>query len=495
MSGDSRTSLVRACDHKDVFGVALYPAQRELLAAIDAGPRIHALCLGRRSGKTFMCALVMLHNCLLRQDLAGMVRPGERRYAVAVATNIRQARVVVTAARSIVEASPRLAGMVETVTEDEIRFTNGTALCAFPCSSRGGRGWAISCLVMDEAAFFQSETDGPATADEVWRALSPSVAQFGDAGRIIVSSTPDKGLSGFFYDLHMRASAGGLPEARAHHATTAQMNPTIDEGFLAGEEARDPENFRSEYLAEWVAGGGSFFDLRSVELEDGPAAPGDGRRWLAALDPAFHADQFGVALVGESANERGVLVTGALAGIEPGARRRSLDARREREDATLVAVWERLEPYAEGGGLRVVTDQHQGDSVSSFFGRLGCPVRVVSLTGPLQTMMFTATRARLADGSLRLWRHPQLVEEMRRVRAGKSSESIVLPRVRGSHCDVVSALTLGVYGQRHVTGAAQGKPFGGPSLSATMREAEGLGGAPLVGPRPRARNSIMDMEF
>lgn len=213
MSGDSRTSLVRACDHKDVFGVALYPAQRELLAAIDAGPRIHALCLGRRSGKTFMCALVMLHNCLLRQDLAGMVRPGERRYAVAVATNIRQARVVVTAARSIVEASPRLAGMVETVTEDEIRFTNGTALCAFPCSSRGGRGWAISCLVMDEAAFFQSETDGPATADEVWRALSPSVAQFGDAGRIIVSSTPDKGLSGFFYDLHMRASAGGLPEA------------------------------------------------------------------------------------------------------------------------------------------------------------------------------------------------------------------------------------------------------------------------------------------
>ena len=128
------------------------------------------------------------------------------------------------------------------------------------------------------------------------------------------------------------------------------MNPTIDEGFLAGEEARDPENFRSEYLAEWVAGGGSFFDLRSVELEDGPAAPGDGRRWLAALDPAFHADQFGVALVGESANERGVLVTGVLAGIEPGARRRSLDARREREDATLVAVWERLEPYAEGGG-------------------------------------------------------------------------------------------------------------------------------------------------
>ena len=142
-------------------------------------------------------------------------------------------------ARSIVESSPTLARMVASATEDEIRFTNRTALAAFPCSSRGGRGWAVSCLVMDEAAFFYSETDGPQAADEVWRALSPSSTQFGDAGRIIVASTPN-GPSGFFYDLYTRAQAGSLPEARAHHAATSEVNPAIAAAFLASEAARDP---------------------------------------------------------------------------------------------------------------------------------------------------------------------------------------------------------------------------------------------------------------
>lgn len=472
--------LLAACDHSEVFGVELWPAQRAILEAIDAGPRIHALCLGRRSGKTFMAALVMLHNCLLRPDLRSMVRPGECRYATAVATNLRQARLLVAAARSIVESSPTLARMVASATEDEIRFTNRTALAAFPCSSRGGRGWAVSCLVMDEAAFFYSETDGPQAADEVWRALSPSLAQFGDAGRIIVASTPN-GPSGFFYDLYTRAQAGSLPEARAHHAATSEVNPAIAAAFLASEAARDPDGYRGEFEAEFVAGGGSFFDVRELELADGPARPEDARRWIAGADPAFSRDQWGLAVVGESVSEPDTLIVGTLAGIEPGGRLRSFGQRRAREDATLAQVWGLLEPYAERG-LRMVSDQHQSDAVSSYFGRLGVGVKMVNLTGPLQTGAFTSTRARLTDGSLRLWRHEPTLAEMRRVRAGKNSESIVLPRHGSSHCDVISALCLAVAEFKHRSGGRLLVPQGRAGVRSVARAAPGSSAPPEVTP-------------
>ena len=166
--------LVAACDDAELFGFDLWPRQRRLLEAIERGPRLHVWALGRRSGKTTLAAIVCLHNCLFRPDLDAKVRPGERRFAVAVATNREQARHVVRAARSIVERSPLLAELVEAATEDEIAFTNGTALRAFPCSSRGGRGWPISALVMDEAAHFLTETDGFQTAGRVFEALEPS---------------------------------------------------------------------------------------------------------------------------------------------------------------------------------------------------------------------------------------------------------------------------------------------------------------------------------
>jgi hypothetical protein len=129
--------LLAACDDPALFGFPLWPRQRDLLAAVEAGPRLQVWALGRRSGKTTLAALAALWDCLLRPELDALVRPGERRHAVAAATNMRQARLFVAAARSVVEASPLLAEMVEGSTEDEITFVNGTAVSAFPCSVAG----------------------------------------------------------------------------------------------------------------------------------------------------------------------------------------------------------------------------------------------------------------------------------------------------------------------------------------------------------------------
>src|SRR5207253_2787657 len=84
---DLRKGLVQACDDRRLFAFDLWPRQRELLEAVERGPRIHVWAVGRRSGKSTMAALVCLWDCLLRPELDAMVRPGETRFAVSVATN------------------------------------------------------------------------------------------------------------------------------------------------------------------------------------------------------------------------------------------------------------------------------------------------------------------------------------------------------------------------------------------------------------------------
>jgi hypothetical protein len=49
-----------------------------------------------------------------------------------------------------------------------------------------------------------------------------------------------------FASLYTKAASGELADAVAHHASTADANPMVDAAFLAREEARDPDGFRSE---------------------------------------------------------------------------------------------------------------------------------------------------------------------------------------------------------------------------------------------------------
>ncbi len=95
-----------------------------------------------------------------------------------IATRYEQAQIVLRAARTLLEGSPLLGRFVESVTDTEIRLKTGAVIAAFPCSSRSGRGYPISMLLLDEVAHFV-DTDGNASADEMVKALQPSLAQFG----------------------------------------------------------------------------------------------------------------------------------------------------------------------------------------------------------------------------------------------------------------------------------------------------------------------------
>jgi hypothetical protein len=481
--------LVAACDDAKLFGFPLWPKQRELLAAVEEGPRLHVWALGRRSSKTTSAALVGLWDCLLRPELDALVRPGERRYAVAIATNLRQARLFTRAALSIVERSPLLAELVESVSEDEIVFTNGTALAAFPCTSRGVRGWPISSLLMDEAAHFISETEGPAVAERVWESLVPSTAQFGDQARIIVASTP-WGQSGLFAELFQRARSGELEDAVAQHSSTEDANPTIDPVFLQAEQARDPEAFRSEYEAEFAGSGAAFLDPERVEAavaDRSELPPEFCVDWIAGLDPAFSNDPFGLAIVGRDPVDRRQLRLGLArswkpARVKPG----SFEERRAIEDAVLDEVADVCVQYR----ARVVTDQFAARAVVDYLRARGLSVHSVPMTAATKTAAFSALRGRLNLGGLELYEHPALVGELRRLRAryAAGQSAVVNPRAGGGHGDMAQALALSVFEHdRHgvLIGEQRKRPLPEqePALSAGIERAFGERVDPTRKPR------------
>jgi hypothetical protein len=113
-------SLVEAVAKPSIMGIDLTPRQMELLQQVELGFLLHIWALGRRSGKTLLAVLIALYFATMRPDMARYVRRREKRYCVAVATNMRQARIFVEQATSIIEGSPFLQGFVEKITDDGI---------------------------------------------------------------------------------------------------------------------------------------------------------------------------------------------------------------------------------------------------------------------------------------------------------------------------------------------------------------------------------------
>jgi Terminase large subunit, T4likevirus-type, N-terminal len=453
---ERRAGLVQACDDARLFGFPLWERQREILSAVEAGPRLHVMALGRRSGKSTMCALIALHACTLRPELSAYVRPGESHHAVCVSTSLRQSRIFVRAALAIVERSPLLSRLVESTSEDEIVFSTGAILSGWPCTSRGARGFAVSTAILDEAAH-HVDNEGNIAAESIFRSLAPSTSQFQNEARLVLASTPF-GSSGFFADTFTKAEGGELSDARGYQFSTEEMNPTIAPEFLEQEQARDPDGFKSEYLGRFEGSGGQYLDpeviRESVKLagELPPTTNAAVQRsfgFIGGFDASFASDPAGLCIVGVDPSERTKLGLALCRAWAPPKRKAtSFDERRQREDDVLREVAEVCLAYH----VRAVTiDQFASVAVADSLRRRGLTVKTVPLSARSKSEIFGELRARLLAGSLELFDDPDLLRELQllRVRYSAGSSSVVTPRTGAGHCDRAVALALSVWAHRH----------------------------------------------
>jgi hypothetical protein len=436
--------LLEAIDDQRLLGASFvpWPRQREILASIEAGPRVQVLALGRRSGKTTMGAVFAVHQAVFRPDLDRLVRRGEKRFIVGVATRLDQAKIFLNAAKSVLSASPVLAGLVEGETEDSITFANAV-ITAMPATARGTRGWAVSTIVMDEAAH-HVDSDGNQAAEPLYNALANSAQQFGKEARIIVASTPF-GESGWFSEMFHRADRGDLPGAAAHRFSSIETNPLLDPEVLEQERVRDPDSYRGEILAEFIGSGNAFIDperLRDVVSDRGELGRHEGADFVVGLDLGFASDPTGVCVTCRDPADRSLLRVALARAWAPQAAN-SFEERRAIEDRLLEDVADLALHY----GARVVSDQFVAPAVRHRLGQRGVYVTTMPLTADTKSTAFIELRSRIYTHGIELYEHPGLLAELRQLKTqfAANRSSVVTPRTSKGHSDMAVALALAVW--------------------------------------------------
>lgn len=239
------------------------------------------LILGRRSGKSALSAIFAayeLYKLLKRghpQAFYGMPSGSEIR-VLCVANDKEQAGIVFSDMQGHIEAVDYFKNSLANMTQTFMRFRtendkkkfgeNGkksTLSATFKSSiAKGLRGRGIICAILDEIAFFVD--DGKSSAERVYKAIFPSIAQFarknkktreaiGDTeGRIIQISSPDA-KEGFLYRQFQTAMSDSKASKNMLmiQAPTWEIRPDLPESYYETEYAKDPRGFMTEHGAKF----------------------------------------------------------------------------------------------------------------------------------------------------------------------------------------------------------------------------------------------------
>jgi hypothetical protein len=126
-------------------------------AKVPTAPASEAwLVCGRRAGKSFVLALVAVFLACFR-DYRAHLAPGERAMMLIIATDRRQARVILRYLRALLTKVPMLAKLIERETADSFDLSNGVSIEVGTASFRSIRGYTLCAALCDEIAYWPSD--------------------------------------------------------------------------------------------------------------------------------------------------------------------------------------------------------------------------------------------------------------------------------------------------------------------------------------------------
>jgi hypothetical protein len=438
------------------FG-GLWDVQREILAAVERCPQV-VNCLGRRSSKTTIGALSLLWMATCRPDLRRHVLPGEQAYFVSIASNREQARVALNQVRRLVRRSSLLRGAVRRETDDAIELVNDNIITTFVCSARSVRGFPVAACLLDELAWFVSSEDGPAAASEVWKAITPSLAQFGGEQRLIVSSTPN-GANKFkqIYDDAAAAVDAGDETVAVFHRPTWLCNPRLPEGdpFYERERRSLGEAFGAEYGARFLGSGNALLaesDILACIRPGDELGWGECEGWVCGADFAWRRDRSAAVVVGRVRDDPERLVVGAIRTYDPP---KDLAGGHQ---GYQESVLREVAAFANEYRATIFCDPHESATVRARLQRLGARVEIEAMGVGRKGDVFKELARRVRSATVSFPDHPILIGELRRlrVRYGGQHVQIENPRSGGGHGDVANALALAVARADSAGGALAG---------------------------------------
>jgi hypothetical protein len=254
-----------------LLGLELYDVQKQVLQEFwEGGYNYGIFAFGRRSGKTLLGAVSSVYAGTVMDPIyRNFLRKNETFRIITVANSEDQAKIAFNMIVQLMEDSP-FVHLIEKKLSLSLLLKNGVEIMAVPASARASRGAAIPLMLLDELAFAVGGSDVNAGGEAIYKALSPSMAQFGEYGKLMALSSP--GLrQGIFWSLYEQSSAiradgeKEYPNMYGSRKATWEVNPRISQAFLDAERKRDPEMFNVEYGAKFIENAQGLVDSRIID--------------------------------------------------------------------------------------------------------------------------------------------------------------------------------------------------------------------------------------
>jgi hypothetical protein len=268
------------------------------------------LICGRRSGKSFMLSLIAVYLATFK-DWREHLTPGEVATIMIVATDRRQARVILRYITAFLEECRLLAPLVQRkggASEGwAIELEGRVTIEVHSCSFRAVRGYTVVAALLDEIAFWRS--DDSANPDrEVIEAIRPALVT--TPGSILLAASSPYARKGALWEAHRKHFAKDGPVLIWQTATT-MMNPTVGEAVVEAALERDPSIGASEWLALFRSDIESFITREAVEscIEPGvrERPPVRGVRYAAFCDPSGGRSDAMTLAIGHREQDCGVV--------------------------------------------------------------------------------------------------------------------------------------------------------------------------------------------
>lgn len=442
----------------DWIGVTLTPGQTELArVAFDGEPptdtalgerifgalsvygrrSIVAAVCGARAGKSYVLVALRLLYGMLTRDVSACPA-GQLAAALIIAPRDDHRAEVMRYALGAIEKKPELREMLVGKPKVDrfrmrrpdrisVEFRAGVATMG----GQAARGAWWTDVALDECAFFR-DSSYKINDEELFKAATTRVLP---GGQVILASTP-WAQAGLLYEFWRKRPDDTIV---AHAPTLLLHDSELTRSIVAREEARDPDNAKREYGAEFMTSGTTvFFEPSAIDaaVTDEPFELEPGDEVAAGVDLAFVGDSSALIL----AARRGDTV-------------HVFDGREERPEAGRpLDPFTTIKSFVEamkGRASYAFADQHY---YQALVGECSAHGLTVAPAPPVPSE--TYVRARVLFRAQKVKIHPlpfrdRLVQQLRDVQGRPTSGgslSIINPRwAKGGHGDICAALMLALW--------------------------------------------------
>jgi hypothetical protein len=438
-SAESRVTLLDAVDDPHLFGPWFrdprsWRAWRVVIKALFGLPMMRAeldiyrkltgrttpptrkareawLVKGRRAGGSYIAALIGVYlACFI--DYRRYLAPGERGVVMILATDRRQARVIMRYVSALLEGVPMLKRMVERMGLESIDLTNSITIEIHTASYRSVRGYTVVAAICDEIAYWRSEES--ANPDrEILDALRPAMSTIPNALLLCLSSPYAR--RGAIWDAYEQHFGHDGDPVIVFQGDTLTLNPTVPQSVIDDAYRADPAAAAAEYGAQFRSDIEGFLQPEWISnaVADGihEVGPASGIGYVAFTDPSGGSkDAFTLAI---AHNDGGRLILDAARSHRP-----PFDPKAVVAEFALL-----LKRYGLG---RVTGDRYAGEWVVSAFREHGI---YYEQSGRSKSEIYLEIVPQFATGAVQLLDNRNLLNELRQLerRTGQTKDVVDHP--------------------------------------------------------------------